>query len=156
MDGPEIGDIAPNFTATLQDGSEWTLSDALKQKGVILYFYPKDSTPGCTTQACDFRDANTKLNDENWTVVGVSRDSAASHTRFINSQSLNFDLIVDSETEIHQLYGAWGEKKNYGKVYIGAIRSTFIINQDGLIQWLGRGVKATGHVGRILKILDIE
>jgi len=156
MSGPEIGEKAPNFTATLQDGNEWTLSKTLEKTGVILYFYPRDSTPGCTTQACDFRDAKTKLNNENWTVVGVSRDSAASHIRFIDAQSLNFDLIVDPETEIHQLYGAWGEKKNYGKVYMGAIRSTFIINQDGIIQWLGRGVKATGHVGRVLKILEIE
>ena len=156
MSGPEIGEIAPNFTATLQDGNEWTLSKTLEKTGVILYFYPRDSTPGCTTQACDFRDAKTKLHNENWTVVGVSRDSAASHIRFIDAQSLNFDLIVDPETEIHQLYGAWGEKKNYGKVYMGAIRSTFIINQDGIIQWLGRGVKATGHVGRVLKILEIE
>ena len=156
MNGPEIGDEAPNFTGILQDGREWTLSDALERKGVILYFYPKDSTPGCTKQACDFRDAKQKLDNENWEVIGVSKDSAASHIRFIEAQSLNFDLIVDPETEIHQLYGAWGEKQNYGRTYMGTIRSTFIISQEGVIQWLGRGVKATGHVDRVLKILDIE
>jgi len=156
MNGPEVGEQAPNFTAILQDGSEWNLQKALEKTGVILYFYPRDNTPGCTTQACDFRDVHPTLNAENWTVIGVSRDSAASHIRFIDSQKLNFDLIVDSDTKIHELYGAWGEKKNYGKVYMGAIRSTFIINQDGIIQWLGRGVKATGHVQRILKILEIE
>jgi peroxiredoxin Q/BCP len=156
MSGPDIGDIAPDFIAKLQDETEWKLSEALNKTGIILYFYPKDSTPGCTTQACDFRDAMPILNSKNWTVVGVSRDSAASHSRFIQKQKLNFDLIVDPDTEIHQLYGAWGEKKNYGKVYMGAIRSTFIINQDGIIEWCGKGVKATGHVGRLLKILEIE
>ncbi len=156
MSGPGIGEQAPNFTAKLQDGKDWTLSEALNETGVILYFYPKDSTPGCTTQACDFRDAMPLLNSENWSVVGVSRDSAASHMKFIEKQNLNFSLIVDADTQVHQLYGAWGEKKNYGKVYMGAIRSTFIINQEGIIQWCGKGVKATGHVGRVLKILEIE
>ncbi|MEC7042038.1 MAG: thioredoxin-dependent thiol peroxidase [Candidatus Thermoplasmatota archaeon] len=156
MSGPDIGDIAPNFTAKLQNDEDWTLSENLKKTGIILYFYPKDSTPGCTTQACDFRDAMPVLSSENWTVIGVSRDSASSHLRFIDKQNLNFDLIVDSDTEIHQLYGAWGEKKNYGKVYMGAIRSTFIIGQDGIIQWCGKGVKSKGHVERLLKILDIE
>jgi len=156
MSGPDIGDEAPDFKAELQDGTEWILSEALKQTGIILYFYPRDNTPGCTTQACDFRDATQDLSSNNWTVIGVSRDSAASHSRFIEKQNLNFDLIVDSDTEIHELYGAWGEKKNYGKVYMGAIRSTFAINQKGIVQWCGKGVKATGHVGRLLKILEIE
>ena len=150
------GDAAPDFTATLQDGSSFNLQKALKDSGVILYFYPKDSTPGCTTQACDFRDAKDSLGSAGWRVIGVSRDSEASHQKFIDAQGLNFDLIVDDDTSLHELYGAWGEKTNYGKTYMGAIRSTFVISQDGTIQWAGRNVRATGHVERLLNELNLE
>ena len=150
------GDAAPDFTATLQDGSSFNLQNTLKESGVILYFYPKDSTPGCTTQACDFRDAGDTLGSAGWRVIGVSRDSEKSHQRFIDAQGLNFDLIVDDDTSLHELYGAWGEKTNYGKTYMGAIRSTFVISQDGKIQWAGRNVRATGHVARLLKELNLE
>ena len=150
------GDAAPDFTATLQDGCSFNLQEALKDSGVILYFYPKDSTPGCTTQACDFRDAKDSLGSAGWRVIGVSRDSEASHQKFIDTQGLNFDLIVDDDTSLHELYGAWGEKTNYGKTYMGAIRSTFVISQEGTIQWAGRNVRATGHVARLLKELNLE
>lgn len=150
------GDTAPDFTAIIQDGTSFNLQTALKKSGVILYFYPKDSTPGCTTQACDFRDAKDTFDSAGWRVIGVSRDSEASHQRFIDAQSLNFDLIVDNDTSLHELYGAWGEKTNYGKTYMGAIRSTFVISQDGTILWTGRNVRAKGHVERLLKELDLE
>ena len=150
------GDTAPDFTAIIQDGSSFNLQTALKDSGVILYFYPKDSTPGCTTQACDFRDAKDTFGSAGWRVIGVSRDSEASHQRFIDAQSLNFDLIVDNDTSLHELYGAWGEKTNYGRTYMGAIRSTFVISQDGKILWAGRNVRAKGHVERVLKELDLE
>ena len=101
------GDTAPDFTATIQDGSSFNLQTALEDSGVILYFYPKDSTPGCTTQACDFRDAKDTFESAGWRVIGVSRDSEVSHQRFIDAQSLNFDLIVDNDTSLHELYGAW-------------------------------------------------
>tara|TARA_B100002051_G_scaffold261292_1_gene282697 strand:- start:169 stop:687 length:519 start_codon:yes stop_codon:yes gene_type:complete len=150
------GDTAPDFTATIQDGSSFNLQTALEDSGVILYFYPKDSTPGCTTQACDFRDAKDTFESAGWRVIGVSRDSEVSHQRFIDAQSLNFDLIVDNDTSLHELYGAWGEKTNYGKTYMGAIRSTFVISQEQTILWAGRNVRAKGHVERVLKELDLE
>ena len=150
------GDAAPDFTAILQDGRPFHLQEALKESGIILYFYPKDSTPGCTTQACDFRDAKDTFDGAGWRVIGVSRDSEASHQRFIDAQGLNFDLIVDADTSLHELYGAWGEKTNYGKTYMGAIRSTFVISKDGIVQWAGRNVRAKGHVSRVLNELDLE
>ncbi len=152
----EDGDAAPNFTATLTDGSEITLSELLDETGVILYFYPKDSTPGCTTQACDFRDNFAVLQTAGWRVVGVSKDSARSHQNFINKNELPFSLVVDDEMKLHEAYGTWGEKKNYGRTYMGCIRSTFIINQDGTLESAAYNVKATGHVGRILNQLNIQ
>lgn len=147
--------MAPEFTAMVTDGSEVSLSEMLTESGVILYFYPKDSTPGCTTQACDFRDNYAALQDAGWRVIGVSKDSARSHANFIGKHELPFELIVDDEMKLHEAYGTWGEKKNYGRVYMGCIRSTFVINQDGSLASAAYNVKATGHVGRILKQLGI-
>lgn len=149
------GEMAPEFTAMVTDGSEVSLSEMLTESGVILYFYPKDSTPGCTTQACDFRDNYAALQDAGWRVIGVSKDSARSHANFIGKHELPFELIVDDEMKLHEAYGTWGEKKNYGRVYMGCIRSTFVINQDGSLASAAYNVKATGHVGRILKQLGI-
>ena len=150
-----IGDRAPEFTAELTDGSKITLSEILKESGVILYFYPKDSTPGCTTQACDFRDNFGTLKSAGWRVIGVSKDSAKSHQKFIDKHELPFELIVDSETELHQLYSTWTEKKLYGRTFLGCIRSTFVINQDGTLASVGYNVKASGHVDRIMNDLNV-
>ena len=149
----EVGDKAPDFTAELTDGSKVTLSKMLKDSGVIIYFYPRDDTPGCTTQACDFRDNFSSLKNDGWKVIGVSKDSAKSHQKFTDKYSIPFDLIVDSETELHQQYGAWGEKKLYGKTYMGCVRSTFAINQDGTFAWAGYKVKTTGHVEKLMQDL---
>ncbi len=148
------GDTAPDFTATLTDGSEVTLSEMLKDSGVILYFYPRDSTPGCTTQACDFRDNFDYLKESGWRVIGVSKDSAKSHTKFIDKHGLPFELIVDGETELNQLYGTWTEKKLYGRTFLGCIRSTFAINQDGTLAWVGYKVQSKGHVERVMNDLN--
>lgn len=122
-----------DFTLNDQDGNKWTLSDNL-DKTIILYFYPKDNTPGCTTQACTYRDFSEEFEKYNARVVGVSADSAASHEKFIAKQSLNFTLLSDSTREVITYFGAYGEKNMFGKKVMGIIRSSFIINQDGVIE----------------------
>ncbi len=150
-----VGDKAPEFTAELTDGTKVTLSSMLEESGVILYFYPKDNTPGCTTQACDFRDNFGALKSAGWRVIGVSKDSAKSHQKFIDKHELPFELIVDSEKELHQLYSTWTEKKLYGRTFLGCLRSTFVINQDGTLVWVGYNVKSTGHVEKIMNEMDV-
>ena len=152
------GEAAPNFSALLQDGSSIQLSELLKSesgKGIILYFYPKDNTPGCTTQACDFRDNWNILTSAGWRVLGVSKDGKDSHKKFIEKYQLPFDLIIDADAGLMETYGAWGEKKNYGRTYFGVIRSTIVIDSNGKIILARYGVKAKGHVGRLLKALGI-
>ncbi len=153
----EVGQKAPDFEAVLTDGTGIKLSEILNggQK-VILYFYPKDSTPGCTKQACDFRDNFTRLKSAGYRVIGVSKDSAKSHINFIENYSLNFELIVDQDIELHQLYGVWREKMNYGKTYLGVSRSTFVIGLDGNFEFVGYNVRATGHVERLMGELGVE
>ena len=152
-----VGGIAPEFEAFLSDGSKFVLSEALSSgKGVILYFYPRDNTPGCTSQACDFRDNFGRISDGSWKVVGVSTDSAKSHQNFISKHELPFDLIVDEEAELHSLYGTWREKSMYGKTYMGTVRSTFAISSDGTLAWVGYKVKTKGHVDQVLQELGIE
>tara|TARA_Y100000768_G_scaffold323158_1_gene259583 strand:- start:605 stop:1093 length:489 start_codon:yes stop_codon:yes gene_type:complete len=153
----EVGQKAPDFEAELTDGTTIRLSEILggRQK-VILYFYPKDSTPGCTKQACDFRDNFAGLKSAGYRVIGVSKDSAKSHTNFIEKHSLNFELIVDQDIELHQLYGVWREKMNYGKTYLGVSRSTFVIGLDGNFEFVGYNVRATGHVERLMGELGVE
>tara|TARA_B100001113_G_scaffold157396_2_gene128704 strand:+ start:1162 stop:1689 length:528 start_codon:yes stop_codon:yes gene_type:complete len=152
-----VGETAPDFEAVLTDGSKFVLSENLSSgKGVILYFYPRDNTPGCTTQACDFRDNFGRISNESWTVVGVSTDSAKSHQNFIAKHDLPFDLIVDEEAELHSLYGTWREKSMYGKTYMGTLRSTFAISPDGTLAWVGYKVKTKGHVDQVLQDLGIE
>ena len=122
---------------------------------VILYFYPKDSTPGCTTQACDFRDNFGAFATSGYRILGVSKDSAKSHTNFIEKQGLNFDLIVDKEIDLHQKFGVWREKMNYGKTYMGVSRSTFVIDTDGRLSWVGYNVRAKGHVEKLMRELGV-
>ena len=150
----EVGQKAPDFEAEITNGEKIKLSDVLSSgEKVILYFYPKDSTPGCTVQACDFRDNYSILQDAGFKVIGVSKDSSKSHQKFIDKHDLPFDLIVDSEIELHQLYGGWREKMNYGKTYMGTSRSTFVIDTDGNLISVAYNVRASGHVERLLKEL---
>lgn len=121
----------------------------------ILYFYPKDNTPGCTLEAKEFTEHLEAFHKQGIGVIGVSKDSAASHCSFISKQGIRFPLISDESKELHEQYGAWGEKKNYGKTFMGTIRSTFLLNQEGEILQEWRNVKATGHVARVMKELGI-
>ena len=152
----ETGSPAPSFSAVDQNGVEHRLSDYMAQgKSVILYFYPKDSTPGCTTQACDFRDNMAQLNQGDYVVLGVSKDSSTSHQRFVEKQELNFPLLVDEDLSLHQAFGTWRLKMNYGREYMGCARSTFVISPDGQISWCRYNVKAKGHVGMLMRELGL-
>jgi len=143
------GDIAPNFSQKNQDGELISLSD-LKGSKVILYFYPKDNTPGCTTQACNLRDNALKLSDENYITIGVSPDSEKSHQKFITKFDLNFDLLSDTDKTVIDAYGVWGPKQFMGKKYDGIHRTTFIINEEGVIENIIEKVKTKAHTEQIL------
>ena len=145
----KIGDKAPNFISKNQIGEEIELK-SYKGKKVILYFYPRDNTPGCTAQACDLRDNKNLLNKENYIVLGVSSDSEKSHQNFIKKFDLNFDLISDEDKSIHKLYGTWVEKNMYGRKYMGTARNTFIIDEDGIIIDIITKVKTKEHSNQIL------
>ena len=150
------GDISPKFSALDSKGIKHDLDEIMASgKSTILYFYPKDSTPGCTKQACDFRDNMNRLNGEDIMVFGVSKDSGKSHRRFIEKQSLNFPLLVDEDLALHNAYGTWRLKKNYGREYMGSARSTFVIQPDGSLGWARYNVKATGHVGMLMRELGL-
>ena len=157
MNALETGCKAPDFTAETTQGT-LSLSDLLasSKRGVIIYFYPKASTPGCTKQACDFRDSLASLQGAGYSVIGVSADSMAALERFTEKQSLTFPLASDPDHEILEAYGAWGEKKNYGRTYVGIIRSTVVVDPDGTVALAQYNVKATGHVGRLRKTLGID
>lgn len=132
MEALNIGDQAPAFSAKDQNGNTVSLSD-FSGKKVILYFYPKDNTPGCTAEACDFRDNYQSLKSEGYEVIGVSVDDEKSHQKFANKFELPFTLLADTEQQIVQAYGVWGEKSMYGKKYMGVNRSTFLIDEKGKI-----------------------
>ena len=148
----QIGSPAPDFTLPSQDGTLVSLSSYLGQR-VVIYFYPKDDTPGCTIQACDFRDNMPSLNDSNTIVLGVSKDNATSHDKFTGKYDLNFPLLMDESLTLHNAYGTWREKQNYGRTYMGCVRSTFIIGADGKISHAMYNVKAKGHVEKIINLL---
>ena len=151
-----VGDTAPDFEEEVTDGSKVSLSGILSNgEKVILYFYPRDNTPGCTTQACDFRDSFGRFEGSGWRVIGVSTDSAKSHQKFIDKHELPFELIVDEEANLHEKYGTWREKNMYGKRYMGTLRSTFAIESDGTIAWAGYGVRAKGHVESLIDDLKV-
>lgn len=145
-----IGDKAPDFQAKDQDGNEIKLSDFAGKK-VVLYFYPKDSTPGCTAQACNLRDNYDQLLSSGYVVLGVSQDSEKSHKKFIEKQNLPFPLIADEDHTVHNLYGTWGEKKMYGKTYMGTIRTTFVIDEKGVLEDIIKKVKTKEHTAQIIK-----
>ena len=146
----QTGDKAPYFEGPDQDGNIIRLSDFTGRR-LVLYFYPKDSTPGCTAEACDLRDNYERFLSQGYAVVGVSKDSAASHRKFIEKYSLPFPLISDPETVILQAYEAWGEKKNYGKVSMGTLRKTYVIDESGIITDIISKVDTKNHTAQILK-----
>ncbi|WP_297082224.1 thioredoxin-dependent thiol peroxidase [uncultured Demequina sp.] len=148
------GDTAPDFTAATDAGS-FTLSD-LRGKHVILYFYPAAMTPGCTTQACDFRDSLDALHAAGYEVVGISKDAPAKLAEFREKEGLTFTLVSDEDKAIQELYGAWGEKQNYGKTVVGSIRSTVVVGPDGAVELAQYNVKATGHVAKLRRDLKLD
>ena len=151
----EPGSVAPDFTLLDQDERPVSLSD-FRGRRVILYFYPAAMTPGCTTQACDFRDNIASLAGAGYTVLGVSKDSPAKLAEFAARDELTFPLLSDADLAVHQAYGAYGEKNLYGKVVTGVLRSTFVIGTDGLIELALYNVKATGHVASLRKKLGVD
>ncbi len=148
----EAGVSAPNFSLPDKDGNIVNLSD-FKGKKVILYFYPKDSTPGCTRQACGFRDNNSEYNKLNAVVIGISKDSVKSHTNFTTKQNLNFTILSDTELEAIKAYDVWQEKKNYGKVSMGVVRTTYIIDENGIIEKVFNKVKTNDNPAEVLEYL---
>ncbi|GGG72387.1 thioredoxin-dependent thiol peroxidase [Corynebacterium pelargi] len=148
----QVGDPAPAFSLPNDQGETTSLEDFRGQK-VIVYFYPRANTPGCTKEACDFRDSLTQLNDQDIAVVGISPDKVEKLAKFREDHELTFPLLSDEDKDVMKAYGAFGEKKNYGKVVQGVIRSTFLIQEDGTIALAQYNVKATGHVARLIRDL---
>jgi peroxiredoxin Q/BCP len=148
----EEGKPAPEFTLTSDTGDSVSLSD-FRGKPVVLYFYPKDDTPGCTTQACGIRDAYGEFERAGAVVLGVSPDSAARHVKFREKYGLPFTLLADTEHEVAERYGVWGEKKYMGRTYMGVERSTFVIAPDGTVAKVMRGVKPATHADDVLALL---
>lgn len=145
----EVGDKAPEFEALNQDGVKVSLKDFIG-KNVVLYFYPKDNTPGCTTEACEFSANYDQFIKNDTVIIGVSPDSVKSHVGFIAKQNLKHILLSDEDKEISKLYGVWQVKKNYGKEYLGIVRSTFVIGKDGKIVKIYKSVKAKDHAAKVL------
>jgi peroxiredoxin Q/BCP len=143
------GTEAPDFELTSDDGSTVRLSD-LRGKPVVLYFYPRDDTPGCTTEACEFRDAYDRFREQGIEVIGVSPDAADSHRKFKEKYELPFPLLADPDHAAAEAYGVWKEKRNYGKTYMGIDRSTFVIGPDGTLVKAMRGIKPAGHASDVL------
>jgi len=147
----DVGDKAPEILGKDQNGNDIKLSD-FKGKKLALYFYPKDNTSGCTAEACSLRDGYQELRKAGYEVVGVSKDSAKSHQKFINQHELPFNLIADTDTALQQQFGVWAEKSMYGRKYMGTNRTTFIINEDGFIEKIigPKEVKTKDHANQIL------
>ncbi|MBP0727175.1 thioredoxin-dependent thiol peroxidase [Bacillus sp. RG28] len=148
----EIGKKVPNFKLPASNGKTVSLSD-YKGKKVVLYFYPKDLTPGCTTEACDFRDQFEDLNSKNAVVLGVSPDPLAKHAKFIEKHQLPFLLLSDEDHHVAEEYDVWKLKKNFGKEYMGIERSTFLIDEDGKLENVWRKVKVKNHVNEVKQFI---
>ena len=149
------GDVAPDFTLPDADGSPVSLKD-LRGRKVVLYVYPAASTPGCTTQACDFRDNLESLKGAQYEVVGLSPDQPAKLAAFRDAEGLTFPLLSDPSKEVLTAYGAYGEKSLYGKTVVGVIRSTFVLDEDGVVQSASYAVKAKGHVAKLRRDLGLD
>jgi peroxiredoxin Q/BCP len=150
------GDTAPDFTLPDPDGNPVSLSDFRGKQKVVLYAYPAASTPGCTTQACDFRDNIGSLQSAGYQVLGLSPDSLEKQKRFRDEEHVPYPLLCDPSHEVLESYGAWGEKKLYGRTVIGVLRSTFVIGEDGTVEKAMYNVKATGHVAKLRRDLGID
>ena len=148
------GDVAPEFKGLNQNNDPISLSD-FKGKKLILYFYPKDNTPGCTAESCNLNDNYDAWIEKGYEVIGVSPDSVTSHQKFADKFGFKFNLIADTEKEILQAYGAWGEKSMYGKKYMGVLRTTYVINEKGIIDEVFEKVKTKDHTNQIIKSLDL-
>jgi peroxiredoxin Q/BCP len=151
----EAGETAPGFTLSDQDGASVSLAD-FAGKNVIVYFYPAAMTPGCTTEACDFRDNLNSLKSAGYQVLGISKDSPAKLKEFQEHDGLNFPLLSDEDLAVHHAYGAYGEKSLYGKTVTGVLRSTFVVSPEGKIVLPLYNVKATGHVASLRKKLGLD
>ena len=153
----EPGQVAPDFALETTDGQlslAGLVADA--ERGVIVYFYPKASTPGCTKEACDFRDNLNSLAGAGYRVIGISPDKLPALQKFTANQDLNFPLASDPDHEVMEQWGAWGEKKNYGRTYQGVIRSTIVVAKDGTVELARYNVRATGHVARLRRDLGLD
>ena len=144
-----IGDKVPDFESVDQDGNKVSLSHYIGKK-VIIYFYPKDNTPGCTKQACNLRDNYQRLQEEGYEILGVSTDSGKSHLKFIDKYALPFKLLVDTDKVVHDVFGTWGEKQMYGRKYMGTLRKTFVINEQGILEKIIDKVKTQDHTDQII------
>lgn len=153
---PVVGKSAPKFHLPASTGGKIRLSDYFKDnpRNVVLYFYPRDNTPGCTQEACDFRDSLPQLANQDTVVLGISGDSLASHEKFATKFELPFPLLVDEDHSVADKYGVWVEKKNYGKTYMGIQRATFLINKQGKVAAVWPKVKVKGHVEEVLAAVD--
>lgn len=151
----EIGQIAPDVKLENQDGEQRSLAD-FRGKNIVLYFYPKDMTPGCTTEACDFRDQHKHFLAKDTVIIGVSPDPIEKHQKFIDKHGLPFELLADTNHELAEAFGVWKLKKMFGKEFYGNERSTFIIDKDGYIQKEYRKVKVKGHVEEALEYISNE
>ncbi|HUG26822.1 MAG TPA: thioredoxin-dependent thiol peroxidase [Gemmatimonadales bacterium] len=149
---PDAGSKAPAFTLPTDDGSSVSLTDFAGKK-VVLYFYPKDDTSGCTTQACEFRDSWGAVQEAGAVVLGVSPDGVASHQKFRDKLALPFPLLADEDHAVAERYGAWGEKSMYGRKYFGILRTTFVIDEEGRISHVFETVKPEGHAAEVLAVL---
>ncbi|MCU1580562.1 MAG: thioredoxin-dependent thiol peroxidase [Rhodoglobus sp.] len=150
----DAGAVAPGFTLPDQHGAPVSLKDFLGRK-VIIYFYPEAMTEGCTKQACDFRDNLNSLKSAGYAVIGISRDAPDKLAKFAAQERLNFTLLSDPDRAVHEAYGVWGEKQLYGKTVVGVIRSTFVLDEKGVITMPLYAVKATGHVAMLRKRLGL-
>ena len=150
-EGLKVGDRVPDFTLSDQNGQPTSLAELLTGGCLVLYFYPKDDTPGCTKQACSFRDADAELKERGITVLGVSVDDESSHQKFISKYQLPFDLLADTDKKIVEDYGVWGEKTLYGRKYMGTARKTFLIDESGTIVKIFDKVKVDEHADEVIK-----
>lgn len=151
----EVGQAVQDFELTNNKGEQVKLSD-YKGKHVVLYFYPKDDTPGCTTEACDFRDNHESFQDLDAVILGVSPDTEESHKKFVDKHELPFELLVDEEKEVAERFGVWQLKKKFGKEYMGIVRSTFILDKEGVLQKEFRDIQVKGHVEEALNYIREE
>ena len=153
MSVPAVGDAAPDFSAPSSGGGTVSLAD-LAGSPFVLYFYPKDMTPGCTTEACDFRDNLARLSAAGVAVYGASKDSLARHEKFIAKHDLTFPLLSDEDGSLCDAWGVWQEKKNYGRTYMGIVRSTFLVDAEGTVRGSWSPVRVKGHVDKVIASLS--